>query len=117
MGFEPKSEEIKQMLKTLKCDAKCKFCTKISFDQFTEIVRKKSVEKDTKLEITKAFKLFDHENSGKITVEDLRRVADELGEKISDQELQEMITEADLDHDGQVNEDEFYRIMKKTSLY
>lgn len=31
--------------------------------------------------------------------------------------LQEMITEADLDGDGAVNQDEFFRIMKKTSLY
>ncbi|CAG7821772.1 unnamed protein product, partial [Allacma fusca] len=29
----------------------------------------------------------------------------------------EMINEADLDGDGSVDQDEFYRIMKKTSLY
>ena len=28
-----------------------------------------------------------------------------------------MIDEADLDHDGEINEQEFIRIMKKTSLY
>ncbi len=28
-----------------------------------------------------------------------------------------MIDEADLDHDGEINEQEFLRIMKKTSLY
>ena len=31
--------------------------------------------------------------------------------------LQEMIDEADRDGDGEVNQDEFLRIMKKTSLY
>lgn len=31
--------------------------------------------------------------------------------------LQEMIDEADRDGDGEVNEQEFLRIMKKTSLY
>ena len=30
---------------------------------------------------------------------------------------QEMIDEADRDGDGEINEDEFLRIMKKTSLY
>lgn len=33
------------------------------------------------------------------------------------QELQEMIDEADRDGDGEISEDEFLRIMKKTSLY
>jgi Ca2+-binding EF-hand superfamily protein len=31
--------------------------------------------------------------------------------------LQEMIDEADRDGDGEISEDEFLRIMKKTSLY
>jgi len=31
--------------------------------------------------------------------------------------LQEMIDEADRDGDGEINEAEFLRIMKKTSLY
>jgi len=35
----------------------------------------------------------------------------------SDEELQEMIDEADRDGDGEVNEEEFLRIMKKTNLF
>lgn len=35
---------------------------------------------------------------------------------MTDEELQEMIDEADRDGDGEVNEEEFFRIMKKTSL-
>jgi Ca2+-binding EF-hand superfamily protein len=44
-------------------------------------------------------------------------VAEELGENLTDEELQEMIDEADRDGDGEVNEDDFLRIMKKTGLY
>ncbi len=45
------------------------------------------------------------------------QVAKEIGENMTDEELKEMIDEADLDGDGEVNEAEFLRIMKKTSLY
>lgn len=44
-------------------------------------------------------------------------MAKELGENLSDEELQEMIDEADRDGDGEISQEEFLRIMKKTSLY
>ena len=53
---------------------------------------------------------------GKISFKNLKRVAKELGEKLTDEELQEMIDEADRDNDGEINQDEFLRIMKKTNL-
>jgi centrin-1 len=33
------------------------------------------------------------------------------------EELQEMIDEADRDNDGEIGEDDFIRIMKKTNLF
>jgi centrin-1 len=56
-------------------------------------------------------------DTGKISFKNLKRVAKELGENLTDEEIQEMIDEADRDGDGEVNEEEFYRIMKKTSLF
>jgi len=46
-----------------------------------------------------------------------KRVAQELGESIKDEELQEMIDEADRDGDGEINQDEFFRIMKKAHVW
>ena len=48
----------------------------------------------------KAFRLFDPNGTGRITFTNLKRVATELGENLTDEELQEMITEADRDGDG-----------------
>ncbi|NXG88242.1 CETN1 protein, partial [Stercorarius parasiticus] len=113
LGFEPKKEEIKRMISDIDKEG----TGKISFNDFLVVMTQKMAEKDSKEEILKAFKLFDDDETGKISFKNLKRVAKELGENLTDEELQEMIDEADRDGDGEVNEQEFLRIMKKTSLY
>ena len=48
----------------------------------------KMSEKDTKEEILKAFKLFDDDDTGRISFNNLKRVANEHGEHLTDEELQ-----------------------------
>ncbi|KAG0205476.1 Protein argonaute 10 [Mortierella sp. GBA30] len=67
-------------------------------------------------EVSRIFQLFDTQNKGVIRAEDLRRVALELGMSMTDNDLREMIEEADKDGDGGVTEEEFARIMKKSGL-
>jgi len=89
----------------------------IDFDEFLAMMTSKMGERDSREEILKAFRLFDDDETGKISFKNLKRVAKELGENMTDEELQEMIDEADRDGDGEVSEEEFYRIMKKTALF
>ncbi|XP_064507549.1 uncharacterized protein LOC135412695 [Pseudopipra pipra] len=113
LGFEPKKEEIKKMI----ADIDKEGSGTIDFEDFLAMMTQKMSEKDSQEEILKAFRLFDDDGTGKISFKNLKRVAKELGENLTDEELQEMIDEADRDGDGEVSEQEFLRIMKKTSLY
>uniref|UniRef100_A0A8C6SF43 Centrin 4 n=1 Tax=Neogobius melanostomus TaxID=47308 RepID=A0A8C6SF43_9GOBI len=113
LGFEPKKEEIKKMI----ADIDKEGSGTIDFDDFLNMMTVKMSEKDSKEEILKAFRLFDDDGTGKISFKNLKRVAKELGENLKDEELQDMIDEADRDGDGEVSEEEFLRIMKKTNLY
>lgn len=64
-------------------------------------VSERVLQRDPHEEMLKAFRLFDDDDTGKITLRNLRRVARELGENVSDDELRAMIDEFDTDHDGE----------------
>ncbi|XP_015265712.1 PREDICTED: caltractin-like [Gekko japonicus] len=113
LGFETKKGDIRKMVAEIgKNDHSF-----INFEDFLTIIIKKMSEKDNKEEVLKAFQLFDTDGTGKISLKNLKNAISELGEDISDEELQEMIEEADRDGDGEVDQQEFLRIMKKSNLY
>lgn len=84
LGFEPKKEEIKKMIADIDNDGS----GTIDFDEFLQMMTAKMSEKDSREEILKAFRLFDDDETGKITFNNLKRVAKELGENMTDEELQ-----------------------------
>ena len=113
LGFEPKKEEIRKMI----ADADRDGSGVIDFPEFLDMMTQKMAERDPREEMLKAFRLFDDDETGKISFKNLKRVAKELGENMTDDEIQEMIDEADRDGDGEIGEEEFMRIMKKTNLF
>ena len=75
----------------------------------------KMSERDADKELEKAFILFSQEKDH-ITFEDLAAIAHELGEKMTEDELREMIFEANQqDRNGTVGIDEFMKILMKPS--
>ncbi|KAJ2083867.1 Calcium-binding component of the spindle pole body (SPB) half-bridge [Coemansia sp. RSA 988] len=63
-------------------------------------------------EYKKAFRLIDESAAGIISAPDIRRLARELGESISDEEIQAMIDEFDFGNHGGIIEEDFIKIME-----
>lgn len=55
--------------------------------------------------------MFDKDGNGHISATELRHVMTSLGEKMTEEEVDEMIREADVDGDGQINYQEFIKMM------
>lgn len=107
LGLETKNQTVYQMIQDIDKDAK----GEIDFDEFMELMTSKLAGSDTEEDVQKIFELFDDDQTGFITLHNLKRVANELGERMNDAELLEMIERADLDQDGQISSKEFFRIM------
>lgn len=64
---------------------------------------RKMKDTDSEEEIREAFKVFDRDNNGFISAAELRHVMTSIGEKLTDDEVDEMIREADQDGDGRID--------------
>ena len=111
LGFEPRKEEVRKMIASVDKSGS----GTIDFNEFLKLLLDKMSEKDSKEDAMRAFRQFDIDHQGRISFANLQAVARELGETMTDEEISEMITAADLDKDGFISEEEFLRILKKGS--
>lgn len=80
---------------------------------FMKEMRKLLSKRNFKNDMVKAFRLIDEDDTGKIDFDNLKNVAMLLGERVSDQEIINMLAAADDDGDGQVNLTEFIKLMER----
>ena len=107
LGQNPSDDDLIQMIESVaKPGSK-----KIGFDEFVDMMEKKNNEEDTEVEIIKAFRVFDTESNGLISNENLAHIIRTLGETLTDKEIEEIVSEADVDGDGFINYEEFVRMM------
>ncbi|KAJ3200887.1 Centrin-1 [Dinochytrium kinnereticum] len=106
LGFNPTQEEVHSMAHEFDFTEE----PVLSFEEFLFLMAAKISEKDVHEEMRKSFKLFDLENRGKIGFRDLKRVAKEIGELITDEEIQTILEETDKDGDGEIGEEDWVRI-------
>ena len=84
---------------------------KIEFKEFLELFVKKLKDPDTEEDLIEAFKIFDKNGNGIISAAELKLVMTTYGERLTEEEANEMIKEADTDGDGFINYHEFIKII------
>ena len=112
LGFDSNNNEVSKILD--KIDTKK---GPLNFNDFMDVMVEKESEKEPDGEIRKAFRVLCEEGSDKITMKSLSKICVDLGEKIGEEELQEMIGEASKEQDEEIGEEDFIKIMKKIGMY
>ncbi|XP_060523392.1 calmodulin-A-like isoform X2 [Cylas formicarius] len=107
LGQRPTETELRDMVNEVDQDGN----GTIEFNEFLQMMSRKMKEADGEEELKEAFRVFDKNNDGLISNIELRHVMTSLGERLSEEEVEDMIKEADLDGDGQVNYEEFVTIL------
>ena len=107
LGKNPTESQLNQIIGNIaKNNSK-----QIVFDDFVELMEQKNKENDPEIEIINMFQIFNKDNNGLISNEELFHIIRTFGETLTDEEIREIITEADVDGDGYINYEEFVRMM------
>jgi Ca2+-binding EF-hand superfamily protein/uncharacterized protein YkwD len=108
-GFKHKNPTVYKLISELVRQGK----EELDYDMFYNLLTENSVENDSEDEIKKFFDLFDREKLGYIELRNLKKVAKELGENLDDDDMINLIRQSDLDGDGKVTYQDFFKIMSK----
>ncbi|XP_003798442.1 calcium-binding protein 4 [Otolemur garnettii] len=112
LGYMPTEMELLEVSQHVKM----RMGGRVDFEEFVELISPKLREETAHMlgvrELRIAFREFDRDRDGRITVAELRQAAPALlGEPLAGPELDEMLREVDLNGDGTVDFDEFVMML------
>ncbi len=70
----------------------------IDFDEFLMLMSKRLQELDVKEELIEAFRVYDKEKNGCITIDEIKKILQKVGETISKEEIEEVLKDLDPDN-------------------
>ena len=112
LGFDAKNPTIYKIIEDLDTE-ESKSNGGITFSEFSEIMQKRLGDRESKEGVRRIFDLFvDDENAEYIPLDSLKKIAKELGERMSEDDLKEMI-ECATKNEGKLFFDDFYYIITK----
>ena len=108
LGQNPTENELKQMIKSVDDNGD----NEIDFEEFLILMSsKKQGSDDPDKELKDAFAVFDADGSGTISRTELKKLMKNLGQTLSDAELDAMMDEVDTDGNGEIDFAEFKSMM------
>jgi calmodulin len=107
LGLNPTENEIIEIMAHLDLDGD----GEISLSEFVHIVLDRMRLLDTEDEIRKVFRVFDKDGNGFISGAELKYMLTNMGHKLDDDEVEELLATADIDGDGQLNYEEFVQML------
>jgi len=110
LGQQPSDEELKEMINEVDKDGN----GEMEFTEFCVLMSKRMENKEDGETLIKAFEVLDLDGSGSIERDELRKVLkgfSDAGEHLSEDEIELLIKEADVDGDGQISFTEFAKVM------
>ena len=112
LGQNPSEAEVQNMINDIDVDGS----GNIDFKEFLIMMAKKMKDNNEEDELIEAFKVFDKDGNGFISAAELRHVMTNLGAKLTDDDVDEIIRKVDTNGDGQVNYQEFVTMMTSSKL-
>ena len=113
LNMDPTEEELKEMRDEVDLDGN----GEIDFEEFVTLMNRRSKETDTEEVIINAFKVFDIEGNGLLSITDMRHIMINMTENVNEDELDEILINADTDGDGYIKYEEFIRMLLTKDNY
>lgn len=108
LGYSPSEDDISSVISKVDKDGN----GSVDFDEFLTMMQRRRSTGESDTELHQVFQIFDKNKDGYIDRDELYDMLSRLGEHITEEDVKEMIDEADcLDNDGKVSYEEFKAIL------
>ena len=82
-----------------------------TIDLLEKVVQERGKDKETLQDLIEAFKVFDSDHDGKLTIRDFKHAMMSMGEKMSEKDIDEIISDSELVNDECILIEDFAKMI------